>query len=156
MKVLVDTSIWSLAFRRKEIPETGEEQNRLRELKELISETRAIMIGPIRQEILSGISNLAQFEQLKEKLKAFENYPIILTDYELAAGYYNHCRKNGIQGSHIDFLICAVAKRNKMAIFTSDNDFQNYSGVLELNLHAPRKFGELEETTPDNDFSVVQ
>jgi predicted nucleic acid-binding protein len=156
MKVLVDTSTWSLAFRRKEIPGTNEEQNRLKELKELISETRAIMIGPIRQEILSGISNLSQFEQLKEKLKAFENYPIILTDYELAAGYYNKCRKNGIQGSHIDFLICAVAKRNKMAIFTSDNDFQNYSGVLELNLHAPRELDDPGETMPDNDFSVVQ
>lgn len=156
MKVLVDTSIWSLAFRRKEIPGANEEQNRLKELKELISETRAIMIGPIRQEILSGISILSQFEQLKEKLKAFENYPIILTDYELAAGYYNKCRKNGIQGSHIDFLICAVAKRNKMAIFTSDNDFQNYSGVLELNLHVPRELDDPGEIMPDNDFSVVQ
>ena len=35
MKVLVDMSIWSLAFRRKEIPGTNEEQNRLKELKEL-------------------------------------------------------------------------------------------------------------------------
>jgi predicted nucleic acid-binding protein len=156
MKILVDTSIWSLAFRRKEMPETSEGQKRLKELKELISETRAIMIGPIRQEILSGISNLSQFEQLKEKLKAFEDYPIILTDYELAAEYYNKCRKNGVQGSHIDFLICAVAKRNEMAIFTGDNDFQSYSGVLELNLHVPREFDDPVEITPHNDFSVVQ
>ena len=93
---------------------------------------------------------------MKEKLKAFEDYPIILTDYELAAEYYNKCRKNGVQGSHIDFLICAVAKRNEMAIFTGDNDFQSYSGVLELNLHAPREFDDPVEITPYNDFSVVQ
>ncbi len=142
MRILVDTSTWSLSFRRKEIPGTNEEQKTLKELKELISETRAIMIGPIRQEILSGISNLSHFEQLKEKLKAFEDYPIISTDYELAAEYYNKCRKNGIQGSHIDCLICAVAKRNKMAIYTSDNDFQNYSRILELKLHVPREFDQ--------------
>lgn len=138
------------------MPETSEGQKRLKELKELISETRAVMIGPIRQEILSGISNLSQFVQLKEKLKAFEDFPIILTDYELAAEYYNKCRKNGIQGSHIDFLICAVAKRNEMAIFTGDNDFQSYSGVLELNLHVPREFDDSVEITPYNDFSVVK
>jgi predicted nucleic acid-binding protein len=142
MRILVDTSTWSLAFRRKEIPETSEEQKILKELKELINETRAIMIGPIRQEILSGISNLSRFEQLKEKLKAFEDYPIISTDYERAAEYYNRCRKNGIRGSHIDFLICAAAKRNKMAIFSSDNDFQNFSRILELKLHVPREFDQ--------------
>jgi hypothetical protein len=43
-----------------------------------------------------------------------------------------------------------------MAIFTSDNDFQNYSGVLELNLHIPMEFDDPGETTRDNDFSVVQ
>jgi len=80
--------------------------------------------------------------RLKGKLKAFEDYPLISADYERAAEYYNKCRKNGIQGSHIDFLICAVAKRNKMVIFTSDNDFRNYSGVMELKLHVPREFDQ--------------
>lgn len=140
MKVLVDTSIWSLSFRRKKAQKTGEEGKLVRELKELISETRAVIIGPIRQEILSGISHSAQFEKLKEKLAAFENHPITAADYELAAEYYNNCRGKGIQGSHIDFLICAVAQRNRMAIFTSDKDFQNYSQVLDLDLHTPRDF----------------
>ncbi len=137
MKVLVDTSIWSLAFRRMKTSASSEDEKLLKALKELISETRAIMIGPIRQEVLSGISDLSQFDRLKMKLRAFENYPIATDDYELAAEYYNKCKKSGIQGSHIDFLICAAAKANNMAIFTSDKDFQNYSKILDLNLYIP-------------------
>ncbi len=156
MKVLVDTSIWSLAFRRKEIPVNSEIEKLLKALKELISETRAIIIGPIRQEILSGIANLSHFEQLKLKLRAFENFPITLIDYELAAEYYNTCKTKGIQGSPIDFLICAVAKRNKMAIFTSDKDFQNYSRLLELNLFTPGEFEFSFEPDTDNSSSTMQ
>jgi hypothetical protein len=33
MKVLVDTSIWSLAFRRKKTLKTGEDEKLVRELK---------------------------------------------------------------------------------------------------------------------------
>lgn len=138
MKVVVDTSIWSLAFRRKRRGISKEDQKALEELFELISETRAVLIGPVRQEILSGISNMNQFELLKERLEVFENYPITDEDYEQAADFFNRCRSKGIQGSHIDFLICAMACRNKMAIFTDDGDFKNYAGVLDIRLHQVR------------------
>ena len=140
MKILVDTSIWSLAFRRKKGIYDRKDELTLKELKELINETRAILIGPIRQEILSGISDNVQFNKLKNKLRAFEDFPIHSTDYELAAEFYNTSRKKGVQGSHIDFLICAVSKRNKLTIFTYDNDFQNYARILGLKLHQPRNF----------------
>ena len=146
MKVLIDTPIWSLAFRRKKSLKTIEDEKTLQELKELISETRAILIGPIRQEVLSGISSPRQFNLLKKKLRAFENNPITSSDYEIATEYYNKCRTKGIQGSHIDFLICAVAQRNGMAIFTNDKDFQHFSKILELSLHRPRDF----EVSNDN------
>ncbi len=142
MKILIDTSIWSLAFRRKKGLDDRKDELTLKELKELINETRAILIGPIRQEILSGISDTVQFNKLKNKLKAFKDFSIHSTDYELAAEFYNTSRKKGIQGSHIDFLICAFAKRNEFTIFTSDNDFQNYSKILGLKLHRPRDFNK--------------
>jgi len=142
MKILVDTSIWSLAFRRKNELDDGKDGLALRELKELINETRVILIGPIRQEILSGISDAVQFNKLKNKLKVFKDFPIHSADYELAAEFYNISRKKGVQGSHIDFLICAFAKRNEFTIFTSDNDFQNYSKILDLKLHQPRDFNK--------------
>ena len=139
MRVLIDTSIWSFALRRKlkdlvSIKET----HAVIELKELINENRAIIIGPIRQEILSGISNYVQYKKLKIKLKAFEDFSLSTGDYELAAEYFNLCRKKGIQGSHIDFLICAVASRNDMSIYTTDKDFDNYSKALTIRLHRSR------------------
>ena len=51
--------IWSLAFRRRE--RNPADQVLVDELTELIRETRIVMIGPIRQEVLSGIAHIAQF-----------------------------------------------------------------------------------------------
>ncbi len=95
MKVLVDTSIWSLALRRSGAT-SKEDQSLIYELNELISEVRVTLIGPIRQELLSGVSSQAQFETLKEKLRAFEDLPLKQQDYELAAEFYKICRKSGI------------------------------------------------------------
>ena len=128
MKVLVDTSVWSLALRRKESSEVAAK------LSELILDSMVVMIGPIRQELLSGISDEAVFENLKEKLQSFEDLPITTTDYETAADYFNTCRKKGVQGSHIDFLICAVAYNNNLLIFTTDQDFQYFAKHIPVQL----------------------
>lgn len=128
MKVLVDTSVWSLALRRNENSEIAQK------LAELILESLVIMIGPVRQELLSGISNEAAFSNLKAKLEPFDDLPITTHDYETAAQYYNLCRKHGVQGSHIDFLICAVASNNKLSIYTTDKDFSLFAKYLPLHL----------------------
>lgn len=138
MNILVDTSIWSLALRRKSLQMTKQAVPNVIELAELIDEDRAIMIGPIRQEILSGISSSSQFSLLKERLRAFDDLLLKTEDYEMAAEFFTKCRKKGIQGSHIDFLICAAAQNHSMAIFTSDQDFKSYSAILKIKLHNPR------------------
>ena len=131
MKVLVDTPVWSYAFRTP-----NKEYQREREhLTSLVRDQRALIIGPIRQEILSGYSDLHKFQILKEKLSYFENTPILDIDYESAAELCNRCRKKGIQGSHIDFLICAVAKRIDVPIYTTDKDFILYQQEIEIKLY---------------------
>ena len=131
MKVLVDTPIWSYALRSK----SNKYQSEIDELTSLIQDLKALIIGPIRQEILSGYSNRSLFKQLKEKLSYFENTPILDPDYELAAELSNNCRKKGIQGSHTDFLICAVAIRIDVPIFTTDQDFSQYKNIINIKLH---------------------
>jgi predicted nucleic acid-binding protein len=132
-KVLVDTSVWSLAFRRNRC---GEREFAVtNELVSLIRKSLIAIIGPVRQELLSGISEQEVFEALRDKMSVFVDYVIQTTDYEWAAEYSNLCRRNGIQGSHTDFLICAVAVRNGWKIFTEDNDFQNYQKYLPIILH---------------------
>ena len=130
MRVIVDTSVWSLAFRKKE--KTEIEIKLIKYLSELVRDLRVVMIGPIRQEILSGISDEKKFVELQSKLSVFSDWSIETEDYELAAKYYNKCRKNGIQGSHIDYLICAVAFNSNFSILTLDNDFDNYKKYTEI------------------------
>jgi len=129
MKVLVDTSVWSLALRRKEKSEISDK------LAELILSSFVVMIGPVRQELLSGISDNNIFLKLKNTLAAFNDFDITTHDYETAADFNNICRKNGIQGSHIDFLICAVAHNNMLRIFTTDRDFDNFSKYLPIKFY---------------------
>ena len=59
MKVIVDTSVWSLALRRGKQSASAPAQ----ELKNLIHDHRVQMIGPVRQEILSGIRSESQLDQ---------------------------------------------------------------------------------------------
>ncbi len=92
------------------------------------------MIGPIRQELLSGISNPSQFNKLKHTLSFFEDIILETDHFVKAAEFSNLCRKNGIQGSTTDFLICAVANLEKLSIFTVDSDFINYNKYLKLKL----------------------
>jgi len=136
MKVLVDTSVWSLALRKKTL--TDEEKKIVCEFTELIKEFRVVMIGPVRQELLSGISSESKYNDLRTKLSYFEDTVIETKDYEKASEVFNLCRKKGVQGSHIDFLICAVAINRDLSIFTTDKDFQEYTKAVDLRLHTFR------------------
>jgi predicted nucleic acid-binding protein len=132
MYTLVDTSIWSLALRKKD--KNKEDEDLISYFSDIIRDLRLVIIGPIRQEILSGISDLNRYKELRDKISIFEDYQIQTKEYELAAQYYNECRRNGIQGSHIDYLICAVAVSNQMKIFTLDKDFDNYKRIIPIEL----------------------
>jgi len=131
MKVLVDTSIWSLALRRGGQNEAGA----VRELRNLIADNRVQMMGPVRQEILSGVREESQFRELEGRLSAFPDLPLTAEDHVMAARFFNTCRAKGVQGSNTDFLICAVAARHRLAIFTTDKGFTQYAKHLPIVLH---------------------
>jgi predicted nucleic acid-binding protein len=133
VKVLVDTSIWSMALRRKDASKNVAFTSAL---SSLIEDGRAVIIGPIRLELLSGIKERTQFERLREHLQAFADVTVTTEDYEEAAAFFNLCRDRGIQGSNTDLLICAVAARNGFSIFTNDDDFAHFAGVLPISLHS--------------------
>ena len=136
MMVLVDTPVWSLALRRKPEHLNPRERQLTETLAELVREGRVQLLGPVRQELLSGIREEAQFRKLRDYLRAFPEHPLEAEDYEEAAHMNNRCRTRGIAGSAIDFLICAAAHRRGWSILTSDRDFQNYASVLPLRLHS--------------------
>ncbi len=134
MKILVDTPVWSLALRR----EKSEDKPYVLELENLIKEVRVQLIGPIRQELLSGIKSNQQYETLRKQLQAFPNYSIKTADFEKAAEYFNLCRNKGAQGSNTDFLICAISFNNNWPIFTTDRDFSFFRKIIPIVLYKPR------------------
>ena len=133
MKVVVDTSVWSLALRSKSQPSNERVTSAL---ASLIEDGRVAIIGAIRQELLSGVKDRTQFERLRDHLRAFPDTVVTSEDHEEAAGLFNRCREKGIQGSNTDFVICAVAARNGFAIFTTDEDFELFAKVIPIALHA--------------------
>lgn len=134
MRVLVDTPVWSLALRRARPGPSPV----VRELATLLQEGRVVLMGPIRQEILSGLKTSEHFERLRGHLQAFPDVHLETADFEEAAVCFNRCRAKGLQGSNTDFLICAVAARRHLAILTTDADFAGFRKVLPLLLHEPR------------------
>ena len=139
MKTLVDTSVWSLALRRKSEVLNSEEKFVVSELTELIKEGRVAIIGLIRQELLSGIRTVEQYNRLADHLRSFPDEPVETEDSEEAAKAGNLCRAKGIVVSVVDALLCAVAMKRGWTIFTTDPDFRNYARVLALKIHRPRK-----------------
>lgn len=133
MRVLVDTCVWSAVLRRG-----ASVYDPVRaEMERLIRDGAVELIGPIRQEILSGIRDAAQFEKLRRQLEAFPTIEILADDYVRAARFYNDCRARGVQGSGTDLLICAVAARQGIQVFTTDRDFDRYAGIIRVELHRP-------------------
>ncbi len=121
MKVLVDTSVWSLALRRRKTAKLSDEELRLQNaLLEAIRDGRVMMIGPIRQELLSGIKEPVQFGKLKSALEPYRDEELETVDCEEAARFYNACRSKGIECGPIDILICAVAVRRNWKVLAND------------------------------------
>lgn len=135
MKVLVDTSVWSLALRRR----GDADHPAVLELRSLVAHGRVAIIGPIRQELLSGMRSREAFDRLREHLQPFDDEALVTEDFERAAEHYNLCRGRGVQGSNTDFLICSVAERRQFPILTTDADFARFARVLPITLHASIK-----------------
>ena len=133
MKVLVDTSIWSLALRRKGGPATlNEVEKRLVALLvEAIRDGRALVAGPVRQEVLSGIASQEQFAEVKSRLDPFPDQPIASEDYIEAARLYNLCRRRGVACGAVDMLLCALAFRNEWTILARDAGMERSVAAIE-------------------------
>jgi predicted nucleic acid-binding protein len=132
VKVIVDTSIWSLAFRRHKA--TASEAT---VLGTLLRDDDAVLLGVVRQELLTGVREADRFRLLRDTLRKLPDYPLVTEHYEVAAEASNICRAKGVQGSNVDFLLCALSQLDRLAIFTTDNDFAFYAKHLPIMLFKP-------------------
>lgn len=131
MRVLVDTSVWSLALRRKR-----EANNpKVSMLAELIASGQQVCLtGTILQEILQGVRSREQFQKLDGHLKVFPLLPVTRELHVAAAALFCDCRNRGIQASTTDFLIAAVAIANDCYLLTADGDFERIASASRLKL----------------------
>jgi len=134
---LVDTCVWSLALRRNRKDLNPHEKYIVFALRDLIATGKAKTIGPIRQELLSGISSSTLFEDLQEYVESLPDIPLTKDIWTLAARFFNTCRANGLAADAIDMTLCAAAVSHDFPIFTTDPDFTRYATVLPVKLFKP-------------------
>jgi predicted nucleic acid-binding protein len=138
VKILVDTSVWSLMLRRNSASLSATEREIVRELQDIVNDGRAQIIGPIRQELLSGIKTENQFLALRQKLSVFDDVELVSVDFENAAAAANRCTSAGVPTTSIDVLICSAALDRRWSIFTTDKGFDQFRKVLRFQVHNHR------------------
>ena len=131
MKVLADACAWSLVLRRRSRNVLSHEERLIHDsLTEAIREGQVVIVGPIRQEVLSGIKDAAQFAKLRAALAAFHDEPLTTSHYEEAARLFNLCRSRGVECGATDILICTIAAQMKWSILTNDQGLMRCIQVL--------------------------
>ena len=131
MRILVDTSIWSLALRRKSDIMNPEAVT----LRTFIEQGEDIyLLGIILQEVLQGIRNPKDFHALKGYFEAFPLIELAREDYVKAAELKNYLIKKGKQSSTIDALIASTAISYDCHLFAKDKDFEHIAKHSKLKL----------------------
>jgi predicted nucleic acid-binding protein len=96
--VLVDTAVWSVAFRRQPASLSVDQEKARTALASLIEANHAQLVGAVRQELLSCLRERLQYERLRDLLRAFRDVPLETEDYEQAGALSNACRLGGSLG----------------------------------------------------------
>jgi predicted nucleic acid-binding protein len=135
LSVIVDTTVWSLVLRRRPAQLSQGERAFTATFRGLLRQRQVVLLGLVRQEVLSGIPDEVTFARVRNRLRWFEDAPVVAADHETAGEFYNHARARGVQGSHIDFLISAIALRYDRSVFTTDRDFSRYAAIMPIPLH---------------------
>ena len=134
MSLFVDTSVWSLAFRRDssgDAPEPG----RLRGA--LASREAVYTTGIVLQELLQGFRGPTARDSIVER---FASLPTIVPDRDdhvVAAEIRNACRRRGVRLGTIDALLVRLCLRHDLELLTTDADFDHASRHTPLRIWRP-------------------
>lgn len=134
MTLLVDTSVWSLAFRRDARGDVAE-VDALR--KALQAGETVVTTGLILQELLQGFSGPRDRAQIVDRFSAL---PLISPDREdhiEAASLRNACRRAGVQVGTIDAILAQLCIRHELMLLTTDRDFFGIAKHGSLRLWKP-------------------
>jgi hypothetical protein len=131
LSLFVDTSVWSLAFRR-DAPAAANE--RLELVRAIEAGEELLTTGLVLQELLQGFSGPRDHKQILDRFAAL---PLLVPDrhdHIDAAGLRNKCRRRGIQIGTIDALLAQLCLRHDLTMLTADRDFRNIAAHCALKL----------------------
>ena len=120
MTLFVDTSVWSLAFRRDLASDAPE----VRELRRALETDETIVTtGLILQELLQGFAGPRARKDIIDRFTALPLLTPDRQDHIDAAELRNRCRRAGVQIGTIDALLAQLCIRHGLTLLTTDNDF---------------------------------
>ena len=131
--LFVDTSVWSLAFRRDSDSSAPE----VLALRQAIERGDTIVTtGLILQELLQGFSGPRARKDLIERFSALPFLNPDRQDHIAAAELRNRSRRAGIQVGTIDALLAQLCIRHTLTLLTTDKDFSHVASRFPLRLWA--------------------
>ena len=131
MSLFIDTSVWSLAFRRDLPAPTAQ----ARELVRAIEAGEPLFTtGLVLQELLQGFSGPRSREQIIDR---FSSLPLVVPDrrdHVEAADLRNKCRRQGARIGTIDALLAQLCLRRDLTMLSADKDFTFIAEHYDLRL----------------------
>jgi len=119
--LFVDTSVWSLAFRRDRASAAPE----VRILRRALEGGETIVTtGLVLQELLQGFSGPRARKDIIDRFAALPLLTPDRPDHIDAAELRNRCRRAGLQIGTIDAVIAQLCIRHGLMLLTTDNDFR--------------------------------
>ncbi|MCW7483220.1 type II toxin-antitoxin system VapC family toxin [Leptospira kanakyensis] len=131
MNLLIDTSVWSEALRRKNKSVNSEDTFLYQIIK---NEEEIFLTGIILQEILTGIKNQKLFDDINNQLRFFNFINPTNKDHILAAQLRNDLANKGLAVASIDILIAQIAISNNLTLATYDSDFEKIANNSKLKI----------------------
>ena len=129
MTLLVDTSVWSLAFRRDSDAAAPE----VAALRSALGGTEMIVTtGLVMQELLQGFTGPRARTDIIDRFEALALVVPDREDHISAAELRNHCRRAGVQIGTIDALLAQLCIRHELTLLTTDQDFTLAARHCEL------------------------
>ena len=120
MTLFVDTSVWSLAFRRDQASTLPE----VRLLRRALEGGEIIVVtGLVLQELLQRFAGPRARKDLIDRFAALPLLTPDRQDHIDAADLRNRCRRAGLQIGTIDAVIAQLCMRHQLELLTTDNDF---------------------------------
>lgn len=134
MTLFVDTSVWSLAFRRDSVS-TIAEVVALRQALE--KREMVVTTGLILQELLQGFAGPRARKDIIDRFSALPFLNPDRVDHIDAAELRNRCRRAGAQIGTIDALLAQLCLRHALTLLTTDKDFDRIASHVSLRLWRP-------------------